>query len=243
MVLSYNQPAFIPWGGFFARLLISDVMVILDDTLLAQGFTFVNRNRLKGPQGEVRITVPVKRSKGKRQKIKDLLIFQKNYWAKKWLLTLYHNYSQSIYFPELHAKISEIIKPDNNCFFDMIFAILELLKSELNIDTPFAIQSLTGIRGKKEKLLLNMTRQFRADELILPYSAQNIINWPLLEKEGIKVKFLKFLSPGYPQFWGKFIKNLSVLDLLFCLGADSQKLISQGFTITTSDEADNRPLE
>lgn len=231
MVLSYNQPAFIPWGGFFARLLISDVMVILDDTLFAQGFTFVNRNRLKGPQGEIRITVPVKRLKGKRQKIKDLQIFQKGYWARKWLTTLYHNYSQSIYFPPLQAKIAEIVKLDNDHFCDMIFAILELFKSELNIKTPFVIQSQTGIEGKGEKLLMNIARKFQADELILPYSAQNILNWQLLEKKGVKVKFLKFLSPGYPQFWGRFIKNLSILDLLFCLGTNSRKLIRQGFTL------------
>jgi hypothetical protein len=46
VIISFNQPAFIPWGGFFARLLSSDRMVLLDDTVLARGFTFVNRNRL-----------------------------------------------------------------------------------------------------------------------------------------------------------------------------------------------------
>ncbi len=47
-------------------------MILLDDTLLARGFTFVNRNRLKGPEGELWISVPLKRKGRGRQKIKDL---------------------------------------------------------------------------------------------------------------------------------------------------------------------------
>jgi hypothetical protein len=55
MRICFNQPAFIPWGGFFARLLHSDKMVLLDDTLLARGFTFRRKPipvypRLKTPR-------------------------------------------------------------------------------------------------------------------------------------------------------------------------------------------------
>lgn len=46
MNVTFNQPAFIPWGGFFARLLNSDRMVLLDETILARGFSYVNRNRI-----------------------------------------------------------------------------------------------------------------------------------------------------------------------------------------------------
>jgi hypothetical protein len=61
MKLSFNQPAFIPWGAFFARLLNSDRMVLLDETILARGFSYVNRNRINGPRGEVWLTVPLKK--------------------------------------------------------------------------------------------------------------------------------------------------------------------------------------
>ena len=82
MILSFNQPSFIPWPGFFARLIASDKMVLLDNTLFAQGFTFVNRNRIKSPEGELWITVPIKKKGLGRQKIKDLVIYQKQYWAE-----------------------------------------------------------------------------------------------------------------------------------------------------------------
>ena len=85
MRLSFNQPVFLPWGGFFARLLHSDKMVLLDETLLARGFTFVNRNRFKGPEGEIWISVPLKRKGRGRQKIKDLEIHEKERCVKNFL--------------------------------------------------------------------------------------------------------------------------------------------------------------
>jgi hypothetical protein len=58
MRISFNQPAFIPWGGFFARLIRSDRMVLLDETVLGRGFTDVNRNRLKCPEGVISMAWP-----------------------------------------------------------------------------------------------------------------------------------------------------------------------------------------
>jgi len=80
--ICFNQPSFIPWGGFFARMMYSDKMILLDDTLLSTGFIFVNRNRIKGPTGEVWISVPVKKKGRGRQKIKDLELYEKERWAK-----------------------------------------------------------------------------------------------------------------------------------------------------------------
>ncbi len=69
MRIGFHQPAFIPWAGFWARLAAVDQMVLLDDTFLARGFTFVNRNRIKGPNGEIWLTVLLKRKGRGRQKI------------------------------------------------------------------------------------------------------------------------------------------------------------------------------
>ena len=90
MKVCFGQPGFIPWGGFFCRLMVSDTMVLLDDTLFARGFTFVNRNRLKGPGGEIWITVPVKKASGKRLRIRELEMYEADYWGMKWQRTLYH---------------------------------------------------------------------------------------------------------------------------------------------------------
>jgi hypothetical protein len=231
MILSFNQPAFIPWGGFFCRLMTSDIMVLLDDTLFAQGFTFVNRNRIKGPLGEIWTTVPLINTHGQRQKIKDLKIHEKAYWVKKWLHTLYHAYSKSFDYKDIINDLKQICGYKGSDFLAMILAILELLKDRLNLSIPFKLQSDLGIVSGGIQLLLDIARELKAKEVVLPYFSQHTIAWKEFEKQGIKVQFLYYYSPVYPQFWGKYIRNLSVLDLLFCMGKESRRILENGFKI------------
>lgn len=232
MILSFNQPVFIPWGGFFCRLLASDRMVLLDNTLFAQGFSFVNRNRLKGTEGETRVTVPIKKKGLGRQKIKDLEIYHKEYWGEKFLTTLAHLYGKSIYFDRVYKLLARIIKKKDNYFLNMVIEILESLRSNLGIKTPFVLQSETGVEERGVKLLIEIAYKLGAAEVILPYPSQSLLDWQQFEKEGIGVKFLKFAAPVYPQFRGDFINCLSVLDMLFSLGRDSGKLLKRSFTLT-----------
>ncbi|MCK5056233.1 MAG: WbqC family protein [Candidatus Aminicenantes bacterium] len=232
MILSFNQPAFIPWGGFFCRLLASDRMVLLDNTLFARGFTFVNRNRVKGPEGEIRLTVPLKKKGLGRQKIKNLEIYQKKYWGKKFLATLSHLYGKSIYFERIYKPLARIIKKQDNQFLNMVIEILEVLRSGLGINTPFILQSQTGVAESGITLLIQIAGMAGADEVILPYPSRPLVDWRQFEKAEIGVTFLKFTAPVYPQFRGDFISCLSILDMLFSLGQESTQLLKKSFTLT-----------
>lgn len=231
MVLSFNQPVFIPWGGLFARLMTADRMVLLDDTLFARGFTFVNRNRIKGPGGQIWITVPIMKKDRGRQKIRDLEIYQKDYWAGKFAETLRHAYGKSIYFKELSEDLMKIIRKDDSRFLPMVSSILECLRTYLGIRTPLLLQSDTGIEGRGVNLLIRIARELKAAQVILPFPASKLLAWRQIEDEGIEVRFLKFVSPVYPQFWGDFIGNLSVLDLLFCLGPQGKGILENSYSL------------
>jgi len=235
VIISFNQPAFIPWGGFFARLLRSDRMVLLDSTLLAQGFTFVNRNRLKGPEGEVWISVPLKRKGRGRQEIKDLEIYEKERWRKKFLSTLRHYYGHSIYFESVFEEIRSAANQPDVRFLSLALALLEILKAKLGIDRETVLQSSTGISGKGVSLLVSIAKELRADEVILPYGSEKAVESSRFEIQGIKVRELRYLPPQYPQFWGGFLPNLSSLDLLLCCGFEGRSVIEKGSRFGGSD--------
>ncbi|MGD9090852.1 MAG: WbqC family protein, partial [Desulfobacterales bacterium] len=59
MIISTQQPYFIPYPGFFYKAWQSDVFVILDTVQFPQGTTWTSRNRLKNDQGALWLTVPV----------------------------------------------------------------------------------------------------------------------------------------------------------------------------------------
>jgi len=228
MRICFNQPSFIPWGGFFARLLHADRMVLLDDTLLARGFTYVNRNRIKGPPGEVWITVPLKRKGRGRQKIKDLEIYQKKRWAKDFLLTLQHVYAKSLFFEPVFKDIEEGIETVDDRFVNMAVALLMAARRKLGIDREFSLQSEIGISGKGSELLVSLTKELGAEEVLMPYFSRKTVDWNPFLKEKIRIHFLRYDPPQYPQFWGPYLKRLSVLDLLFCCGPDGKRIIEKG---------------
>ncbi|MBN1224562.1 MAG: WbqC family protein [Candidatus Aminicenantes bacterium] len=226
--ISFNQPIFIPWGGFFGKLLHSDKLVLLDDTLLARGFTYVNRNRIKGPAGESWITVPLKRHGRGRQKIKDLEIFEKKKWAKNFLLTVKHFYGKSLFLEPILTEVETILDSPDESFCSMVIRLLSIFKKDFNIDTAFILQSDTGITGKGTSLLVSIVKELGADEVLMPYFSRKILDWNLFDREKIAVHFLRYDPPQYPQFWGHFLKRLSVLDLLLCCGGAGRTVIEKG---------------
>src|SRR4030043_38533 len=228
MIISFNQPAFIPWGGVFARLLRSDRMVLLDDTVLARGFSFVNRNRLKGPEGEVWIPVPLKRKGRGQQKIKHLEVYEKASWARKFLSTLRHYYGKSVYFEAVFRDIEAIVTGADYSFMKLAIGLLTVLKRHLGIDNDVLFQSSLGISGKGTPLLVSIAENLQADEAILPYGSEKSVEHAQFKSAGIKLHFLRYSPPQYPQFWGEFLPNLSALDLLLCCGKDGRVIIEKG---------------
>jgi hypothetical protein len=231
MRISFNQPAFIPWGGFFARLLSSDRMVLLDETVLAHGFTYVNRNRVKGPEGEVWVTVPLKRKGRGEQKIKGLEIYEKGRWANKFRLTLRHFYGKSVYFEPVFEEIKAAVEASGESFINLVLALSNILKRFLEIDKEMVLQSETGITGKGTALLVSIARKLGAREVVLPYFSEKAVDVGLFNKEKIQVGFLRYQPPAYPQFWGGFAENLSALDLLLCVGTQGKRIIEKGTKI------------
>ena len=64
-----HQPDFLPYLGFFHRLLKSDMYVILDNVQFLNGSKrWHNRDKIKTPQGVRWLTVSVKSSPQKTEK-------------------------------------------------------------------------------------------------------------------------------------------------------------------------------
>ena len=59
MILTTHQPIFLPWPGFFQKMLCADAMVLLDAVQFPRGRGWMTRNRLKCGGGGPKIVADV----------------------------------------------------------------------------------------------------------------------------------------------------------------------------------------
>lgn len=106
MIVSINQPAYLPWLGYFHRIAVSDAHIVLDRVQFEKN-SFTNRNKVRTSEGWCWLTVPVKTaSKFGDLCIDEIEVANERQWAAKHWQTLRLNYSKAPFFGQ-HAAFSK----------------------------------------------------------------------------------------------------------------------------------------
>ena len=80
--IAIMQPTYLPWLGYFDLINRSDVFVFLDSVQFDKR-SWQQRNRIKTPNGELMLTVPVLTKGRSDQKICDVMIDPSQKFNKK----------------------------------------------------------------------------------------------------------------------------------------------------------------
>ena len=225
MIISANQPYFAPFLGFFHKALMSDVFVLLDDVQFPRGTTWITRNRFKGDQGTLWMTIPVWKKGLGLQKISDVRICHEGRWAKKHMESLKKSYSNAPYFPDHLDFFQELFSAGIDKIFDLNLEIIKYLFTALGIDTRIILLSELEIEARGNQLLVELCRKLNAARYLAQHTAGKYLDADLFQEAEIRIEFFKPPSPIYPQLWGDFIPNLSTFDLLFNCGPKSRDIL------------------
>jgi len=228
-IITIHQPNYIPWLGFFHKLLISDVYVSFDDVQFEKN-SYNNRNKIKTSQGDCWLTVPIiTKGKSKETLINNAKIDHKQNWAKKHLKTIQTNYSKSQFYEDYILFFEETYNKNWDTLSMLNMHILTWLLKELKIDIEVVLSSeIKDKKGKKDKLVFDICKILDADIYISGTLGKEYLNIDDFNKKGINVYFQDYKHPIYSQLWGNFIPNMSIIDLLFNYGKESKKIITQG---------------
>lgn len=229
MIVSINQPAYLPWLGYFHRIAVSDLHVVLDHVQFEKN-SFTNRNKIRTVDGWCWLTVPV-RTKGKfgNLPINALEIYNKGNWAKKQWRTICQNYRKAPYFEDHRFFFESIYKRDWKYLSELCGEITNYLLDALNITTPLLFSSQMSPEGVKDELVLNLCQKIGASTYISGKLGKNYIHEPLFEQAGIKLVYQDYSHPMYSQ-WGRssFEPYMAVIDLLFNHGPQSLDILLSG---------------
>ena len=219
MILATNPPYFAPYPGFFAKAALADVFVLLDTVQFPRGTTWVSRNRFKGPEGPVWITVPVWKKGLGLQRIHEVRICYERPWGEKLLQTIFHAYKNAPFFSDHVGVWEQAVRNRLERLVDLNLTLIRYLQEALEIETRVVLLSELEIEpATGSDLLIEICRRLGADIYLTQKAAAAHLETERFREAGLGLRFFRPPSPVYPQLWGDFAGNLSAFDLVWNCG-------------------------
>ncbi len=225
MIVAVHQPNFLPWLGFFYKWAACDRFVFLDDAQYSKN-GFINRNRIKTPAGEQWISAPVRHKGRLGQTILETRLAEDHQWIKKVLGSIQGNYARAPFFEDYFPSLERALTDPPPLLAELNLSLLGWAAGHLGLSTPTVRASeLTGVQGTATERLVSICRALAADTYLSGAGGQKYQDTDNFAAAGVELRQSDFDHPVYPQLWGDFWPNLSVIDLLFNVGPQSLAVI------------------
>jgi hypothetical protein len=178
-----------------------NVLIEKEENYLKQ--TYRNRCKILTANGPTVLTVPVLSGGQKKTCIKDIRIDYSKRWQQVHLRALTSAYSSSAFFEYFFDLVEKLISDKEKYLFDLNMKSLEIVLKILRITTPVECTNIF-------KPVCNDNQDFR---------------YKISPK---KIPAVTHLKEYYQVFGNKygFISDLSVLDLIFNAGSDSNNYLA-----------------
>ena len=221
MIVSINQPAYLPWLGYFQRIAVSDVHVVLDDVQFEKN-SFVNRNRVRAAGGATWLTVPVLTAgRFGELPIAALEIDNRAPWRRKHWATLGQAYGAAPYFADHEPFFHTVYQRDWTRLAELCAEVTRYLLDAFGIATPVVRSSDLAASGAKDELVLDLCRKTGATTYLSGALGRDYLREELFADAGIAVAYQDYEHPEYTQLRGPFLPFMAAVDLLFLHGPAS----------------------
>jgi hypothetical protein len=226
MLVAIHQPQYLPWLGYFDKMLRADVFCYLD-TVQYKKNEWQNRNRIKTATGWQWLTVPV--TYRFPQRIGEVGIGNRTDWVRKHLQALYTNYRRAPFFAKYFPAIEAVLGRPWERIVALNLGLIECLREILGIERQPTICA-SSIRAADDPTdrLIDICRHLGADSYLAGAGAAGYMDVQKFHQQGIRVVTQDFRHPVYPQLYGGFLAQLSIVDLIFNCGPESAGVIRSG---------------
>lgn len=221
------QPSYIPWRGYFHQIFKADVFVFYDDVQYdKRGWR--NRNRIKTPHGAKWLTIPV-HSRGaqiEHTPIHEITIDWGQPWNTQHLKALQHSYAKAPYYNQYRQALEQYYQQKFEHLADFDICLTIALAGWLGIrHTQFIRSSELHTSGTKTDKLIQILLKLGANHYISGPAAKSYIEEDKFEEAGIRLEYMTYQYPPYPQLYPPYDPQVSILDLLFMTGDEALKYI------------------
>ena len=213
------QSNYIPWKGYFDMIAAVDEFILYDDVQFTKN-DWRNRNKIKTPKGLQWLSIPVGQDIGRR--IRDVELPDSRWQEKHWK-TLEANYGRAAHFAEVAAVFEPLYRGVRHSHLSALNrALIEAVCGYLGIRTQISNSWDYRLAEHRIDRLVELCLQAGAAEYVTGPSARNYLDEAAFAGRGIKVSWFDYTGYSeYPQLWGGFSHEVTILDLLFNCGRDA----------------------
>jgi len=220
-----HQPDFIPYLGFFHRLLHADLYIVLDDVqFVSSSRAWTNRDKIKTQNGEKWLTISVNKAP-RDTDINEIFINYEVDWQNQNLELLKQNYKKVEFFDEIFPYIEKLYSKKLEKLADFNMESIYMLNELFDIKIPVMFSSNLITTKTKSERLVELLEQVQATHYLSGVGARDYHNDEPFQKANIEVIWQDFKHPSYPQLHGDFVAYLSSIDLLFNCGIEKSREI------------------
>lgn len=213
------QSNYIPWKGYFDIINMVDEFILYDDMQYTRR-DWRNRNKIKTANGVQWLTIPVE-NKGKYfQKINQTKVAGTE-WIDKHKKSIELNYAKAPYFKQYYSMIEEVYEACRNeemlsqINYRFIVKICELLGIQTQITWSSDYELVDG----KTERLVGLVKSAGGSIYLSGPAAKDYIVDECFENAQIELRYMDYSGYlTYPQLFGTFVHEVSILDLLFNVG-------------------------
>jgi hypothetical protein len=221
--VAISQSNYIPWKGYFDFINSVDEFVLLDDVQFTKR-DWRNRNKLKAPSGALWISIPIRVTGRYSQKINEAQIADPA-WAPRHWKTIESLYARAPCFKTHKHRIEELYmqaRMDHLTEINKVF--LRGICGLLGIRTPIRDSREFRLAEGKTQRLLDLCRQLSATAYYCGPRSRDYLEEERFREAGMEVVYMDYTGyPEYPQLFGPFVHDVSIIDLILNTGDDAGK--------------------
>ncbi|MFQ5675493.1 MAG: WbqC family protein [bacterium] len=225
MKLAAHQPCYLPSVSFFQKMAACDIFVLMDHFRYT-AHDNINRSKIKTADGACWLSVPVLTKGFRGQRIKETRIDSSGSWQRKHWRSLNVNYAYAPYFEQFFDFFEGVyLSRTWEHLLDLNLEIIDFANRILKLPAQIYLSSELSVNDTGRLFLIHLARKFGCDTYVTETRFKDYLGEDYFAENGITLSCMEPVECRYHQLFGDFVPGLSVVDLIFNEGHESQNLI------------------
>lgn len=214
-IIAAHQPNYLPWIGYFHKVRESDVFVLLDDVEYSSG-SWINRNRIKTPDGWSWLSVPVGDTS---ISINEVEIAGNGDWREEHWKSFQQNYANANEFKSLAPFLRDTYEREWVSLNSLNVHLLTGICDRIGIEHSFVYSSELDTESTGAERLVELCDQLNADVYLSGMGADSYMQHENFKRINVAVEYQDFEHPKYRQRFGRFEPRMSFVDVIMNVGS------------------------